>query len=68
MPHKWAWNHCTWMIFILSLLQMKYDVILNRFKVKLLQLLFEPVFLRISCTASHFNVYVVVYIRRQYYL
>lgn len=52
------------MLFILSLLQMKYDVIL----VKLLQLLFEPVFLRLSCTAIHFNVYVVVYIRQQYYL
>jgi len=47
---------------------MKYDVILNRLKVKLLQLLFEPVVLRISCTAIHFNVYVVVYIRQQYCL
>jgi len=53
------------MIFILSLLQMKYYVILNQFKVKLLQLLFEPVFLQISCTAIHFNVYVVDYIRQQ---
>jgi len=56
------------MIFILSLLQMKYDAILNRFKVKLLQLLFDSVFLRISCTAIHFNVYVVDNISQQYYL
>jgi len=56
------------MIFVLSLLQMKYDVILNWFKVKLLQLLFEPVFLRLSCTAIHFNVYVVDYVHQQWYL
>jgi hypothetical protein len=41
---------------------MKYDVILNRFKVKLLQLLFEPIFMRIGCTSIHFNVYIVDYV------